>query len=189
MYDELRNEGERTVGETIVHCTKDQLWRYVEALDYLKNNEKVLDIGCGCGYGTMILSHKCLVTGIDYSKKIIEFANRFYKRYNNDFLCTDIFNIDTVFHDKYFNTVVAFEFIEHAEDIKKLFDIFNKIAKEKIIISTPHISVPNNNKFHYRHFSEQIIYNLFNEINFKVIKMSIIRFGGGNAIYCVGERQ
>ena len=39
-------------------------------------NKKVLDFGCGSGYGTFLLSQKAEETvGIDYSPATIEFAN------------------------------------------------------------------------------------------------------------------
>jgi len=190
MYEELKNGGERTAGETIWHCTKDQLWRYVEALDYISKEDKVVDIGCGCGYGSMILGHKAnIVIGIDNYDKIINFANKFYRKNNVSFLYNDLNDISVIFDKKYFDVIVACEFIEHIENTEYLFETMDKIVKKRIILTTPHTSVINNNKFHYRHFNEEDIKRLFNKINFKILKMCIMRFAGGNAIFCVGERN
>ena len=143
MYEELRN-GERSVGKTLFHCTKDQLWRYVEALDYISNNDKVLDLGCGCGYGSYILSHKAKkVIGVDNCKGIIDYANLYYKRDNIKFLSQSGLEIN----DKY-DIIIAFESIEHFRNVEELFKIFKRINPKKIILSTPHISVSNRNKFH-----------------------------------------
>jgi len=183
MYEELKN-GERSVGKTLLHCTKDQLWRYCEALNYIDKEDKVLDLGCGCGYGSYILSHKAKkVTGIDNCKGIIEYAITYYKKNNIEFICKNGLEI-TGRYDK----IIAFESIEHFENTERLFRTFENLNAKKIILSVPHISVINRNKFHYRHFSEEEIMNYLIDINYYIEKMELVRFAGGLAIFCVANR-
>ena len=176
--------GESSVGQTLFHCTKDQLWRYCESLDYISNNDRVLDLGCGCGYGSLILSHKAKeVIGIDNRKEIIDYANTYYKRKNIMFVCKDGLEI----YGKY-DVVVAFEVIEHFKDTEKIFKKLKEIAP-KIILTVPHISVPNKNKFHYRHFSVKDIEKYMKDINFKIEKIITPKFQGGLAIFCMARSE
>ena len=92
-YESIKN-GERSVGKTLRHFNKDQLWRYVRALDFIAKTDTVLDYGCGVGFGSHILSHKAqYVTGIDRNNKVIEFANQYYKTSNMSFICKENLNI------------------------------------------------------------------------------------------------
>lgn len=63
---------------------------------------KTLDLGCGNGYYSNYLSKKGFkVTGIDVSKKIIDFAKQSYKHKNLEFRQADIFSEKDFFYEKY----------------------------------------------------------------------------------------
>lgn len=176
--------GERSIGQTLFHCTKDQLWRYVEALNYIKKDDKVLDFGCGCGYGSLILSNKAKrVVGIDDSSETIEYAKNFYQRDNIVYNTQDVFTIN-----EQYDSVVALEIIEHIKDIDLLFQHFQKITKQTLILTVPEIRAINNNKFHWKHFTIEEIVQLIMNINFKIKKIFLPKFQGGQAIFCVATK-
>ena len=109
----------------------DQEMRYVMVSTLLSASESVLDIACGTGYGTKILSDKCLsIVGVDVSQDAIKYANRHYRSNSNiDFIKADIFG-----YNKKADIVVSFETVEHVtgnihDTIYKLVSL----AKNKII--------------------------------------------------------
>ena len=75
---------------------------FIEIVKSIKFNNKILDIGCGCGsfYKLCNDNFKDIeYTGIDYSIDAIELAK---KEWNVDcFICKDIFDIDNQFISKY----------------------------------------------------------------------------------------
>lgn len=76
-------------------------------LKYLElcNKTRVLDVGCGTGYLTHILSQKCeLATGIDISPSSIDIARKSYSGSNLVFQCSSILDYLTDIH---FDTCVA----------------------------------------------------------------------------------
>jgi len=177
--------GESSVGKNIGHCTKDQLWRYVQSLDYIKRTDTVLDLGCGCGYGSYILAHKAKkVMGTDNRKEIIEYGNQYYQQENLELVVSNIEDL----HEQY-DVVVALEFIEHVENVNEVFEKFKEVTKRTVIISTPHINAVNNNPFHFKHFTEQEIEEGFKKIGFAVREIHRVSFAGGPAVFCVAQRR
>lgn len=138
------------------------LCRYVADLQYIKDTDEVLDLGCGCGVGTSILAEKArLVTGIDDSEESIDFAVKYWLRPNNFFVCKDCFDIT----EKY-DVVIAHELIEHIRDTDRLFELFGSITRRVLIFTTPLDTDPIKNKWHWRHLSlkeikQQLIKNGF----------------------------
>jgi len=77
--------------------------------------ERVLDIGCGCGYHDLLMAVKPgvkNVLGIDYSEKSIETANRIYPHPAVKRQVADIFS----FEQNGFDLAVSFQVIEHLID-------------------------------------------------------------------------
>lgn len=81
-------------------------------LSYIKENSRVLDIGCGNGYSTIIFAKNknINIIGADYSKRMIKNANQ--SLYNNHkqlkntrFEIQDILN--TSYEDNYFDIVIS----------------------------------------------------------------------------------
>jgi 2-polyprenyl-3-methyl-5-hydroxy-6-metoxy-1,4-benzoquinol methylase len=108
-----------------------------------EGNKKVLDIGCGEGIGSLILSQfSQFVTGIDFDEKAIEWATTNLQKSNLRFICKNIFSASND-NEKY-DVIVALDMIEHIE--KNTEDDFIKMLlsyldeKGFIIIGTPNIS-------------------------------------------------
>ena len=76
--------------------------------------KRVLDAGCGTGYGTAYLAESAeRVIGLDASEDALDYARRRYRGDNVEFLRGDLHSLP--FADGSFDAVVSFEAIEHLE--------------------------------------------------------------------------
>jgi ubiquinone/menaquinone biosynthesis C-methylase UbiE len=107
--------GERVIPGQV----NDDLWsehqaRYAYARRYAEGH-RVLDAGCGTGYGSAELAQSALVvTGIDVAPQAIEFARATYPIPSLRFLVSSCAVMP--FPENAFDLVVAFEVIEHLPD-------------------------------------------------------------------------
>jgi 2-polyprenyl-3-methyl-5-hydroxy-6-metoxy-1,4-benzoquinol methylase len=91
---------------------------YQFACDYVEG-KKVLDYGCGSGYGAHFLaSHGSHVTGIDISQDAIEYAEKNYVASNLSYQQVHPAEDGPLpFEDSSFDVVISFQVIEHVYDI------------------------------------------------------------------------
>ena len=107
--------GERVVpGHVDVDLWNEHYARYAFATRYCKD-KRVLDAGCGAGYGSNAISAEALgVIGIDLSQDAVTYANTHYTSASLHWAqssCTQI-----PFASGSFDVVLAFEVIEHLQD-------------------------------------------------------------------------
>ncbi|WP_370899795.1 class I SAM-dependent methyltransferase [Chryseobacterium gossypii] len=127
----ILNENFRDKSELYIHLM------HIATYEYAKNfasGKKVLDFGCGSGYGAKILSEKAdSVTGTDLSQEAVDFAK---DKYNSDNLN---FITDQELADKKFDMITSFQVIEHVENdaeyITRLKGLLNPGGL--LLISTP----------------------------------------------------
>lgn len=112
--------------------------RYVWAGQFLKNL-RVLDAGCGHGYGSDYLAKRIAthVLGIDSDPSAISFALCNYTRHNLDFRVMDVTKI--LFPPESFDAIVSFEVIEHLSNVDNYLEGIYKTLKHGgvFIMSTP----------------------------------------------------
>lgn len=102
-------------------------------------NKKILDLGCGSGYGSKILSkNEKLIIGADYSKHSINYAKKKYNSEKIFFVTLDACSkkeIEKKLKKSYFDLIISFDVIEHLE---KYFDFLENITylikKEGVVI-------------------------------------------------------
>jgi len=113
---------ERVVpGQTEITNVCRHIARYNFALPVVQN-ESVIDLGCGSGYGTFLLSLVSKrVLGIDSDFDTVEKARVTYP--NCVFGCDDILKLKNMRA----SVIVCFEVIEHIEDTKKLIEVIDSI--------------------------------------------------------------
>src|SRR5690242_12516775 len=113
---------------------------YVFAQEYCKG-KKVLDLGCGEGYGVDYLSkYAKTITGVDYDAESMKAAKKKYKAKNIEFITKDII------HDQLpggYDTVVSYQTIEHFEDVDAYLDQVDSSLKKGgvFLVSTPNKDV------------------------------------------------
>lgn len=130
--------------------------RYEWAIDSKKiTGKKVLDLGCGEGYGTKMLRDAGFdTTGMDISPEVVQDAQR---KYNGEFFQGDIRAIPQP--DASFDSIICFEVIEHIDLEPKAFSEMFRILRPggTLVISTPNIEVHHQagrNPFHLHEFSK-----------------------------------
>ncbi|MCX5694980.1 MAG: methyltransferase domain-containing protein [Candidatus Omnitrophica bacterium] len=131
-------------------------YRFVK--DYVKNL-RVLDIGCGEGYGTYFLADFAKeAVGVDYDSKIIEYAKNKYKKVNLSFYEFNAANLGNFVKD--FDLFTCFQVIEHIPEEKEfLKNIAEAMPENGIFIcstpnkldASPHSEKPLN-KFHLKEY-------------------------------------
>ena len=100
------------------------LVRYKFVTGFVKPTDDILDIACGTGYGTRMLSDYCKsVTGMDINKETVDYATKLYGGENRKYLQGDILEVKGQY-----DIIVSYETIEHISKeegllaIKKLKD-------------------------------------------------------------------
>ena len=130
--------GERLIpGQVDVDLLNEHMARYTFAAR-LARGKRVLDAGCGAGYGSAELARSAAtVTGVDVAPEAIEFARENYRHANLTFeqaSCTEL-----PFPDGAFDLVVGFEVIEHLEDWRGFLSEVGRVLAPtgQFIVSTP----------------------------------------------------
>ena len=130
--------GERVIpGQVDVDLLNEHLSRYTFAAR-LARGKRVLDAGCGAGYGSAELA-QCAesVTGVDVAPEAIEFARANYALPNLQFEQASC--IELPFADESFDLIVAFEVIEHLEGWRDFLQQARRVLRSsgQFIVSTP----------------------------------------------------
>lgn len=97
------------------------LSRYKFASKNLEGFSKVLEVGCGDGFGARLLSSACQdYTGIDADPMLIAEANKFVKMPSDDNMVfrVDNFAGEEILIDKY-DAVVSLDVLEHIPEIQE----------------------------------------------------------------------
>src|SRR5689334_13246360 len=130
--------GERVIpGEVDIDLLNEHIARYTFA-SRLARGKRVLDAGCGAGYGSAELAHTAAsVVGVDVAAEAVDFARANYRLPNLSFVqgsCAALPHPDGVF-----DLVVAFEVIEHLENYSALLLEARRVLRPngQFIVSTP----------------------------------------------------
>jgi len=137
--------------------------RYAMIRQWLWGN--VIDVSCGCGYGTYLVSNNPDITGIigiDISEEAIEWANNNFITDNCLFLKQKIEDFDVKA-----DVLLSIETIEHLEDPHILNELAERTQVSEVFISYPSKKTTHYNKHHYRDFIDDEIIRIFT--NFKLV--------------------
>lgn len=130
--------GERVIpGQVDIDLLNEHLARYTFAAR-LARGKRVLDAGCGAGYGSAELAHSAqAVVGIDFAADAVGFARENYRLPN---LWFEQGSCDTIPHrDSSFDLIVAFEVIEHLAKWREFLREARRVLAPngQFIVSTP----------------------------------------------------
>jgi SAM-dependent methyltransferase len=121
--------------------------RYAWALPFVAG-KKVVDLGCGCGYGTFMLSWAASQAfGVDVDQEAVAFASKHFQALNLHYAVTDI--TEKCFDGEVY---VAFEVLEHLDDPAAIIERYRPL-----VWSMP---IDDGSAFHKRAYSLDDIYTL-----------------------------
>jgi ubiquinone biosynthesis O-methyltransferase len=109
-----------------------------QVLQQIIKDKKILDVGCGEGFGSHFFSMLgANVVGIDLHEGIITYANEKYSKKNCTFQVMDVTNLS--FQDNSFDIVIGMDILEHIEKPEKLINELTRVSKPKakIFLLTP----------------------------------------------------
>lgn len=146
MNTKLKKTGERVIANEyagdineffIYQC---HIATYEFAIPYLKNR-KVLEFGCGSGYGSDYVADSCSeIVAVDISQEAVSYAKNNYRKKNLEYRCIDdIETTDLPFPDDTFDVAISFQVIEHLKSDKRFFEELSRVLKEGglLIVATP----------------------------------------------------
>ncbi len=134
--------------------------RYLFAARKCKSSHRILDIGCGSGYGTMLLRKKSdNVIGCELELGQV-LKNRTRLNYGK-YICASALNLHIA--DSIFDEVVSFETIEHVGDGREFLDEISRVLRPggTLICSTPNIAYTNHPPYHIKEYSPNEFFELF----------------------------
>ena len=130
--------GERLIpGQVDIDLLNEHVARYAFAVR-LACGKRVLDAGCGAGYGSAELARMAAhVTGVDVAAEAIDYARAHYAAENIVF--EEASATQLPYPDAAFDLVVAFEMIEHLEDWRGFLSEARRVLAPsgQLIVSTP----------------------------------------------------
>lgn len=119
--------------------------------------KRVLDLGCGTGYGSAYLAEKASrVTAVDHDSETIQYALRRYPSKNIEYLLADAERLP--FKNESFEIICCFEAIEHFKYPDQCLNQVKKILKKNglLFLSTPlaiNSDSHSGNPHHYQEWS------------------------------------
>lgn len=116
---------------------------YQELEKAIGNVDSLLDVGCGINSPIVHISRRpAKLIGVDGFQPSIDESRR--KNKHDDYVCSDLLDIDKHFEEKSFDCVMALDVVEHFPKEKglELLDKMEKLASKRVIVFTPNGFLP-----------------------------------------------
>jgi ubiquinone/menaquinone biosynthesis C-methylase UbiE len=185
--------GERLETFIFTRDAIEHLHRYAIVSDYI-TDKVVLDIACGEGYGSNLMSKEArFVYGVDIDKTSVEEAKLKYKSEKLEFLTGSTSAIPL--ENNSIDVVVSFETLEHHDKHDEMMVEIKRVLKPEglLIISTPDKLYYSdnrnfNNQFHVKELYKHEFAGLISK-NFNRIQLLTQIYCGGNSIIQTEKSQ
>ncbi|MCK4546801.1 MAG: class I SAM-dependent methyltransferase [Candidatus Eisenbacteria sp.] len=153
----------------------EHMTRYLFASSLIEG-KRVLDAGCGCGYGSYHLARGGAesVLGIDISEEAVAYCREHYRSERLSYEQRDVLN--TGLDEASFDAIVCFEVFEHVPEPEVLLDEMRRLLRPDgvLVLSTPNANTyaaggkDGDNPFHYREYTpdefEGLLKNRFPQV-------------------------
>jgi ubiquinone/menaquinone biosynthesis C-methylase UbiE len=111
------------------------LFAYEFASTFLRSTDKVLELGGGTGYGTSLISQRVQsIVALDVEAETAAEASAQYENAKCMFQVYDGKNIP--YDDDTFHAVIAFQVLEHIEDVRRIVGEVHRVLKQGGILLT-----------------------------------------------------
>lgn len=157
------------------------LFAYETASAELRSSDAVIDIGCGAGYGTRLLSNRARhVTGVDVSTDAVTAARAAYGSDACVFSAYD--GVRLPFVNAQFDAATSFQTLEHVIDDSRFVADAGRVLKPGglLVLTTPNRTTRLRdgqrpwNRFHVREYSSRQLESLLSE-SFGTVRMLGVR--------------
>ncbi|MDP8256350.1 MAG: glycosyltransferase [Candidatus Alcyoniella australis] len=173
---------------------REHLARYIFAAGLAKGR-RVLDLGCGAGYGAQLLlqSGAQSVLGLDVASEAVEYARQNYSADNLRFEIGDAANPEI--EPQSFDLVVCFEVIEHLLQQRELVQAAARtlVPGGLFVVSTPNVAAPSyeehDNPFHVKELNRKQFDKLLHGAFQHVELLGQSRFAGHAVLPIKGDAQ
>jgi ubiquinone/menaquinone biosynthesis C-methylase UbiE len=126
----------KSVAEYLIYLR--HLFAYQFGVREIPENSYVLEIGCGEGYGTSLLSkHVDKIVALDVDENTVKHAMLKYKTDNCNYKLYDGYTLP--FDINIFDAVISYQVIEHVDDDYNFISEIFRVLKERgiFLVSTP----------------------------------------------------
>jgi ubiquinone/menaquinone biosynthesis C-methylase UbiE len=190
---------ERLLHKNYNGWTGEHLHRYEEALKFIKPADKVLDIACGTGYGSHLISTKTKgeVVGGDIDSEAIEECRKEWHNAAQNLSFQQMDGTALPYKDASLDLVVSFETIEHTTQYHEMIAEFVRVLKKGsyALISTPNILINSpsgvvENKFHTQEFTYEELDSILKQHfgTYKIYGQEYIRYTAQKGLnYTIAE--
>jgi len=155
--------------------------RYRLAKGFISKNKRrlILDVGCGTGFGMVILKNSSEIIGIDCSVDAVQYGRENYGHEKANFLVADAHHLP--FRDSLFDCVLCLEVIEHVKSPDIVISEVRRVLRPKgsLVLSTPNAKTPTGNPFHLKEFSYQELLDFIEQFGFEISfsRGILVRYG------------
>jgi 2-polyprenyl-3-methyl-5-hydroxy-6-metoxy-1,4-benzoquinol methylase len=142
--------------------------RYQTAAPYV-SEKQVLDIACGAGYGSQMLSQAGAksIIGVDVCDQTIDYAQKNYQSPGVTFICA---NAEEFTWPESFDVVISFETIEHLHQPAQFLDRLHSLLVPggSLLLSVPLGETSHFDPYHLHAFSQDEVLSLLENAGFEV---------------------